>query len=48
MEASRCPECGQPIGGQSHVLDSSNRRAGEFEDLARQAGSQRSPFEWGQ
>ncbi|KAK2464284.1 hypothetical protein APHAL10511_003741 [Amanita phalloides] len=48
MEASRCPECGERIGGQGHTLDASNRRAEEFESLAHQAGSQRSPWAWGQ
>ena len=47
MQASRCPECGQRIGGQNHALDASNRRAEEFEELARQAGSQGSPWAWG-
>jgi len=47
VQASRCPECGQPIGGQNHTLDTSNRRAEEFEELARRAGSQGSPWAWG-
>ncbi|KDR70088.1 hypothetical protein GALMADRAFT_255486 [Galerina marginata CBS 339.88] len=36
MERSRCPECGQVIGGADHHLDQSNQRATEFEELARQ------------
>jgi hypothetical protein len=27
MQRSRCPECGVPIGGQSHSLEHTNRRA---------------------
>ncbi|PFH53777.1 hypothetical protein AMATHDRAFT_73192 [Amanita thiersii Skay4041] len=45
MEVSRCPECGQSIGGQNHRLDASNSRAVEFENLASQAGSTDNP--WG-
>jgi len=37
MERSRCPECGSPIGGQSHHLDSTNTRAAQYDELARQA-----------
>jgi Fe2+ or Zn2+ uptake regulation protein len=37
MERSRCPECGSPIGGQSHHLDSTNTRAARYDELARQA-----------
>ncbi|KAG2106489.1 hypothetical protein BD769DRAFT_1654653 [Suillus cothurnatus] len=37
MERSRCPECGSPIGGQSHRLDSTNTRAAQYDELARQA-----------
>lgn len=29
MQRSRCAECGAPIGGAHHQLDSSNRRAGD-------------------
>ena len=35
MERSRCPECGASIGGANHRLDSTNRVASEFDDLAR-------------
>ncbi|KAF8629392.1 hypothetical protein AX15_003447 [Amanita polypyramis BW_CC] len=46
MQAARCPECGQPIGGQDHQLDASNSRAEEYEELARRAGSVSSPWPW--
>jgi hypothetical protein len=39
MERSVCPECGSPVGGQSHHLDNTNTRARHFDDLARQASS---------
>jgi hypothetical protein len=48
MERSNCPECGAPIGGTGHVLDTTNRRAVEFEHLGREAGADRSPWAWGQ
>jgi len=35
MERSRCPECGASIGGENHRLDSTNRVASEFDDIAR-------------
>ncbi|KAF8639511.1 hypothetical protein AX17_001416 [Amanita inopinata Kibby_2008] len=47
MESSRCPECGETIGGNNHMLHGSNSRATEYEDLSRHAGSQRSPWRWG-
>ncbi|OAX31755.1 hypothetical protein K503DRAFT_651187, partial [Rhizopogon vinicolor AM-OR11-026] len=39
MQRSLCPECGSPVGGQSHHLDGTNTRATHFDDLARQARS---------
>ncbi|KAJ7496030.1 hypothetical protein B0H11DRAFT_2171669 [Mycena galericulata] len=48
MERSNCPECGAPIGGANHTLDTTNRPALELETMARQAGSLRSPWAWGQ
>ncbi|KAJ6625897.1 P-loop containing nucleoside triphosphate hydrolase protein [Mycena sp. CBHHK59/15] len=48
MERSSCPECGASIGGTSHTLDSTNARAMEFERMAREAGSDRSPWQWAQ
>ena len=47
MQASRCPECGQPIGGQDHQLDARNRRAEEYEELSRRVGLLPSPWHWG-
>lgn len=47
MERAFCPECGESIGGMGHVLNSTNTRATELEDLARQQGAQRSPWAWG-
>lgn len=46
MERSVCPECGSPIGGQNHHLDSTNTRATHYDDLARQAnaGIARTPW----
>ncbi|KAF9268371.1 hypothetical protein L218DRAFT_954733 [Marasmius fiardii PR-910] len=44
---SRCPECGAVIGGSNHTLHSSNTRALEFEDIARNQGAQTSPWGWG-
>ncbi|KAF5338164.1 hypothetical protein D9758_014722 [Tetrapyrgos nigripes] len=46
MQASRCPECGEPVGGSSHRLDNTNRQALDFEDIARDQGAQRSPWNW--
>lgn len=46
MQRSFCPECGEPIGGTSHQLDSSNTQATEFEELARREGAQQSPWAW--
>ncbi|KAJ7772619.1 hypothetical protein DFH07DRAFT_993348, partial [Mycena maculata] len=47
-ERSNCPECGAPIGGINHTLDSTNRRALEFENMARESGTRPSPWQWGQ
>ncbi|KAJ2916298.1 hypothetical protein MD484_g4129, partial [Candolleomyces efflorescens] len=47
METSRCPECGEVIGGQDHNLNATNTRAEEFEQLGREQGAQRSPWAWG-
>mmetsp|Transcript_10728 Transcript_10728/g.14600 ORF Transcript_10728/g.14600 Transcript_10728/m.14600 type:complete len:311 (-) Transcript_10728:215-1147(-) len=35
MQESRCPECGATIGGHNHALNSSNRTATEFHQLAQ-------------
>ncbi|KDQ62856.1 hypothetical protein JAAARDRAFT_202408 [Jaapia argillacea MUCL 33604] len=45
-QASRCPECGAPIGGHDHQLLASNTRAREFEDIARRQGSLDPAFPW--
>ncbi|KAG8992375.1 hypothetical protein FRB90_001027 [Tulasnella sp. 427] len=47
MVESTCPECGCAIGGRSHQLNNTNRRAMDFENLARGQGLADSPFEWG-
>ncbi|KAK0451375.1 uncharacterized protein EV420DRAFT_714274 [Desarmillaria tabescens] len=46
MQASQCPECRAPIGGGNHILDSSNTRAREYEDISRQQGGEASPWTW--
>lgn len=46
MEEARCPECQAPIGGSRHNLNSSNTRAAEYEEIARQQGSANSPWAW--
>jgi len=33
MVTSSCPECGETIGGASHVLTVNNRRDNEFESM---------------
>ncbi|KIO31499.1 hypothetical protein M407DRAFT_67796 [Tulasnella calospora MUT 4182] len=48
MERSRCPECGETIGGGGHTLDSSNSRAADFENLAGGLGVAANPWPWGQ
>lgn len=40
MQTSRCPECGEAIGGSNHSLLQSNTRATEYEELLQQAGAQ--------
>lgn len=35
METSNCPECGEAVGGESHVLLAGNTRDVEMEDIAR-------------
>ncbi|KAJ6587167.1 hypothetical protein DFH09DRAFT_248112 [Mycena vulgaris] len=45
-ERSRCPECGAPVGGENHTLDATNGRALEFESIAREAGTEASPWPW--
>ncbi|TFK44429.1 hypothetical protein BDQ12DRAFT_672980 [Crucibulum laeve] len=46
-ERSNCPECGATIGGSDHNLDAQNTRAMEFENIAREQGTGRSPWSWG-
>lgn len=38
MERAHCPECGSPVGGQSHVPAEGVRRAEDIEELARGVG----------
>jgi len=47
MQAARCPECNAVIGGSNHRLHQSNTRAMEFEEIAREAGSQDPHWPWG-
>jgi hypothetical protein len=47
MERSQCPECGAPVGGGGHQLDTSNRRGLEMEEIGRNAGLPPSPWHWG-
>ena len=46
METARCPECGEPVGGNSHNLLGTNSRATDLEQIAVTEGSQRSPWAW--
>ena len=46
MESARCPECKTPIGGSSHLINSSNTRNMELERIAREQGSADSPWSW--
>lgn len=46
MESATCPECGAPIGGSNHSLDSSNSHATDFEEIAGRRGAEASPWEW--
>ena len=48
MQASRCNECGEAIGGGGHTLLSTNRSANVMERIAAEQGQQRSPWQWGQ
>ncbi|KAI5895259.1 uncharacterized protein SCHCODRAFT_01088480 [Schizophyllum commune H4-8] len=47
METARCPECDCPIGGSNHQLHSSNTRAMEYENLAREQGGLDPHWDWG-
>ncbi|KAL1696773.1 hypothetical protein GGG16DRAFT_108222 [Schizophyllum commune] len=47
-QAARCPECNSPIGGTDHRLHSSNTRAMEYENIAREQGGRDPHWEWGQ
>ncbi|CAE6460674.1 unnamed protein product [Rhizoctonia solani] len=47
MQRSTCPECGAGIGGSNHSLDSGNRHARQFVEMAREEGVQASPWAWG-
>ncbi|RYP42242.1 hypothetical protein DL767_000406 [Monosporascus sp. MG133] len=38
MEQARCPECGEAVGGRSHMPAEGVQRADEIEDLARSIG----------
>jgi len=39
-------ECGEPIGGRGHQLNSTNMRDDEMEQLSRVAGVQASQWTW--
>ncbi|KEP50889.1 NFX1-type zinc finger protein [Rhizoctonia solani 123E] len=47
MQRSTCPECGAGIGGSNHAIDSGNRHARQFVEMAREEGVQASPWAWG-
>jgi len=48
-ETSRCPECGEMIGGSGHQLLGTNQRDLEYERIAReQGGYGHSPHAWNQ
>ncbi|CAE6502582.1 unnamed protein product [Rhizoctonia solani] len=47
MQRSTCPECGAGIGGSNHAIDSGNRHARQFVEMAREEGVQASPWTWG-
>ncbi|KAL1748207.1 hypothetical protein HDZ31DRAFT_30258 [Schizophyllum fasciatum] len=47
-QEARCPECNCPIGGTGHQLHSSNTRAMEYENIAREQGGLDPHWEWGQ
>ena len=40
MQTSKCPECGEKIGGHNHELLASNQHAGEFDDSRHAAWSE--------
>ncbi|KAK0451445.1 uncharacterized protein EV420DRAFT_1621833 [Desarmillaria tabescens] len=44
LQASQCPECKAPIGGRNHVLDPSNTRAREYEDMSQQQSGPADPW----
>lgn len=48
QQVSQCPDCGSRIGGSGHTLIGDNARDTVMEDLARQTGTARSPWAWGQ
>ena len=48
MQVSRCNECGEAIGGDSHILLQGNQRAYVMEGIATQQGQASSPWSWGQ
>lgn len=39
MQTSRCPECGEAIGGGNHTLLSTNQTAREFEVILQGTGA---------
>ncbi|KAL1734067.1 hypothetical protein EV714DRAFT_203327 [Schizophyllum commune] len=47
-QTARCPECNCPIGGSNHQLLTSNTRAMEYENIARQQGGRDPHWEWAQ
>ena len=46
MQTSRCPECGEIIGGSNHALLESNSQSEEMENIARELGNTRNPEPW--
>lgn len=44
MEISRCPECGEAIGGRSHQLLETNRLDTQMDRIAREGGAVPSPW----
>jgi len=48
MQVARCPECNAEIGGMGHRLNSSNTRAMDFEEIAREGGGLDPHWDWGQ
>jgi hypothetical protein len=41
METSKCPECGETIGGGHHRLLDTNTTAQDFETILQGTGAQR-------